>query len=144
MSGTMRVGLIVPSSNTVMESDFHRGLTGSLVSTTRSFLEDVTREAELRMLAEDLPRALRLIKTTAPDVVVFGCTSAGSLGTLDHERAITRQIEHETGAAAITIIGAVIGQLNAIRPQRLAILTPYEAELTASGASSIAEGRYPA
>src|SRR6202040_2445397 len=70
------IGLIVPSSNTVMEEDFHRSFQRpSVVTTTRIFLEDVTREAEMRMLSEDLPRALRLIKTAAPRIVVFGCTS---------------------------------------------------------------------
>ena len=53
-----RVGLIVPSSNTVMEPDFHRHFKQTtLVSTTRILLEQVTREAELQMLQEDLPRA---------------------------------------------------------------------------------------
>ena len=41
-----RVGLIVPSSYTVIEPDFHRAMGSSVViSTTRIFLEQVTREA---------------------------------------------------------------------------------------------------
>jgi len=77
----LRIGLIVPSSNTVMEPDFHRQIgRTAIVSTTRIFLEDVTREEELRMLDNDLPNAAELIRTTAPDVVIFGCTSAGALG----------------------------------------------------------------
>ena len=79
----LRIGLIVPSSNTVMEPDFHRHLEPEcVVSTARMFLEDVTREAELRMLKEGLTNAVDCIRTTAPDVVVFGCTSAGALGAL--------------------------------------------------------------
>jgi hypothetical protein len=31
---------------------------------------------------------VELIRTTAPDVVVFGCTSAGALGTLAHDDGI--------------------------------------------------------
>ena len=78
MTNPLRIGLIVPSSNTVMEPDFHRHLgQTAIVSTRRIFLETVTREAETRMLEEDLPKAAELIRTTAPDVVVFGCTSAG-------------------------------------------------------------------
>ena len=65
----MRVGLIVPSSNTVMEPDFHRHLGQiALVSTARIFLTDVTREAEMRMLEEDLPRAVEQLRTTGPEV----------------------------------------------------------------------------
>src|SRR4029077_3232310 len=117
-----RIGLIVPSSNTVMEPDFHRQLgPAAIVSTARIFLESVTREAETRMLEEDLPRAAELIRTTAPDVVVFGCTSAGSLGSLAHDRAIGERIEKLSGARAITVLEAVASQLRNIGPRKLAV-----------------------
>lgn len=140
----MRVGLIVPSSNTVMEPDFHREL-GSVatISTTRIFLKDVTREAEIRMLEEDLPKTSALIATTAPDVVVFGCTSAGALGTLAHDEGIARSIAETTGAKTVTVIQAVLAELASIRPRKLAVFTPYVEDLTASVGRSIAEGGYP-
>ena len=137
------VGLIVPSSNTVMEPDFHRCLDHSvIVSTTRIFLENVTREAEQRMLREELPRSLELIKAVQPQVVVFGCTSAGSLGGLDHDAGIARQIGQQTGAQAITVVGAVLQELQWLRAQKVAVLTPYREELTRSVAESLAEGGY--
>ena len=64
-------------ANTVMEPDFHQHLAESTVSTTRILLEQRTRDAEIRMPEEDLPRAAQLIRKTDPDVVVFDCTSAG-------------------------------------------------------------------
>jgi maleate isomerase len=139
----LRLGLIVPSSNTVMEPDLHRHLPQEiLVSTTRILLEHVTREAELGMLRDDLPPALRLINTTAPDIVIFGCTSAGSLGGLAHDEAIARRIEHETGAKAVTIIQAVLTQLRKNDPKKLAVFTPYLDDLTQSVARSMAEGGF--
>lgn len=139
----LRIGLIVPSSNTVMEPDFHRHLDrNAVVSTTRIHLEPVTREAETAMLQQDLPAAVRLIKTTAPDIVVFGCTSAGSLGGLAHDAAIGRMIEQATGAKAVTVIQAVLEQLRALHPQKIAVFTPYLQDLTSSVARSIAEGGY--
>lgn len=141
----MRIGLIVPSSNTVMEPDFHRHLgNAATVSTARILLEDVTREAEIRMLEEDLPRAAELIRTTSPDVVVFGCTSAGALGTLAHDEGIRRRIANVTGAKTVTVIQAVLAELESIRPRKLAVFTPYVEDLTASVARSLAEGGYPA
>ena len=140
----MRIGLIVPSSNTVMEPDFHHHLGRSCtISTTRIFLESVTREAELRMLADELPKAIQLIKTTAPDVVVFGCTSAGALGDLAHDNRIAQLIEQGTGSKAITVLNAVITRLRAIAPQRLALFTPYVQDLTGSIASSLREAGFP-
>ena len=105
----MRIGLIVPSSNTVMEPDFHRQLgPANIVSTARIFLEEVTREAEIRMLEEDLPRAVDQIRTTAPDIVVFGCTSAGALGTLAHDARIRDSIAKGSGAKTVTVLQAVL------------------------------------
>ena len=139
----LRIGLIVPSSNTVMEPDFHRRLGGScLISTTRIFLEDVTREAEIRMLEEDLPRAARLIGTTAPETVVFGCTSAGALGDLSHDDAIARAITGHTGARTVTVLHAVLAQLQKLNARSVAVLTPYVRDLTESIARSLTEGGF--
>jgi len=144
MTRPLRIGLIVPSSNTVMEPDFHRNLgQAAMVSTTRIFLESVTREAETRMLEDDLPKAAELIRTTAPDVVVFGCTSAGALGTLAHDRAIGETIAKITAARAITVLQAVLSQLRVIGPRKLAVFTPYLPDLTHGVASSLAEAGFP-
>ena len=144
MTKPLRIGLIVPSSNTVMEPDFHRHLgQAGIVSTARIFLESVTREAETRMLEDDLPKAAELIRTTAPDVVVFGCTSAGALGTLAHDNAIGEKIEKLAGAPAITVLQAVLSQLRTIGPRKLAVFTPYIPDLTNGVASSLAEAGFP-
>jgi len=138
----IRIGLIVPSSNTVMEPDFHRHFQrAAIVSTTRILLEQVTREAEFQML-EELPRALQLVRTTAPDTVVFGCTSAGSLEGLAHDARIAQMIEEQTGARAVTVLHAVLAQLNAIQPRRVAVFTPYLEPLTKSVAQCVAEAGY--
>jgi maleate isomerase len=140
----LRIGLIVPSSNTVMEPDFHQyiGRAGT-VSTTRIFLEDVTRDAELRMLEDELPKAVDLIRTTAPDVVVFGCTSAGALGTLAHDDGIGEIIQKGVGVRVVTVLGAVLAKLRTIGPRNVALFTPYTVDLTNCVASSLAEAGYP-
>jgi len=140
----MRVGLIVPSSNTVMEPDFHRHLGNTcIISTARILLEDVTRDAEQQMLDDDLPRAINLIRTTAPDLVVFGCTSAGALGSMAHDAAIAHMIEQGTGALAVTVLSAVLTSIRTIAPRRLAVFTPYVQDLTNSIGASIAEAGFP-
>ncbi len=142
-SKPFRVGLIVPSSNTVMEPDFHRALAGScIVSTTRIFLEQVTREAEVRMIEEELPHSLRLIKTTDPDIVVFGCTSAGSLGGIEFDSRLGLAIEKETGVRAITVVGSVLIALRTIEAKRVALFTPYREELTRTVSACVLEAGY--
>ena len=140
----MRIGLIVPSSNAVMEPDFHRHLGPEcIVSTTRIFLEDVNREAEARMLEEDLPKAIELIGSTAPEMVVFGCTTAGALGTLAHDDGIAALIQKGCNAQVVTVLRAVLTQLRRIAPRKVAVFTPYIEDLTNSIASSLAEGGFP-
>lgn len=135
------VALIVPASNSVMEPDFHRAcLPGVAVSTWRIFLEDVSRAAEERMLDVELPRCLPHIEHTGPDVVVFGCTSAGSLGGIDHDRALARGIHDGTGAPVVTVVDSMLAELAAHDAHRVAVLTPYREDLTASVAACVAEG----
>jgi maleate isomerase len=82
------------------------------------------------MLQEELPGALERIRTTAPNVVVFGCTSAGALGTLSHDECIAEMAEVKTAARTVTVLQAVLMQLSVIRPRKLAVLTPYIDDLT--------------
>src|SRR6516165_9790726 len=112
-----------------MEPDLHLRLAESTVSTTRILLEQVTREAEIRMLEEDLPRAARLIKTTA---VVFGCTSAGSLDGLAYDDGIGKMPRQGTPAQGLTVSRAVIRQPQRTRPRRVAVFTRYQENLTSS------------
>jgi len=142
-SNYFKVGLIIPSSNTVMEPDFHRKLGDDCaISTSRIYLEQVTRHAEEVMIEEDLPKALRLIKTSDPHIIVFGCTSAGSLGGLESDAAIARRIEQLTGVGALTVVGSVVEQLKSIGPRKVAVFTPYREDLTLSVAQCVVEAGY--
>ena len=77
-----RVGLIVPSTNTVMEPDLYRNLpAGTTVHTSRMLLEgSVTIEAEELMLDVYLPECARQIGTLMPDVVVLAALRPGRCG----------------------------------------------------------------
>ena len=138
-----RVGLMVPSSNTVMEPDFHRQLDATcIISTDRMYLVDVTAEAETVMLAQEVPRSARALKSTDPHVLVFGCTSAGSLGGLQHDRDIARRVTEQTGVPTVTVLGSVLHQLELRSPSRVAVFTPYTDDLNRSVAHCIAEAGY--
>lgn len=125
-----RVGLMIPSSNTVMEPDFVRGLPdGVSLHTARMLLDDVTPEAEARMLdAATLPAA-EALGTAEPHVTVFGCTSAGALRGLDADAEMTARIAAATGAPTVSVIQAVRGRLAALRASRVAVATPYREAL---------------
>ena len=121
-----RVGLIVPSSNTVAEVDFYRHLPETAtLHTARMHLDEVTPDEEAVMLDEHLPGAITDLATLRPDVVVFGCTSAGALRGNASERELIAQIGERTGARTISVAAAVRNATAARRAQRVGVLTPY-------------------
>ncbi len=136
----LRVGLLVPSSNTVMEMDFHRELPGGVeIATARMYLPETTKEAEMEMIGQWLGRACADLATLRPDVAVFGCTSGGALFGQDHDRSIIRKIEEETGAEALSILSALSEEFALLGAKRLAVITPYVQNLTDAVRDSLAE-----
>jgi maleate isomerase len=135
-----RVGLIVPSSNTVAEVDFYRHLpAGATLHTARMYLDDVTPEDELVMLDEHLPGALRDLATARPDVVVFACTSAGTLRGNAWEEQLIARIGERTVARAISVAAAVRRAIAHRGAQRVGVLTPYVAEINDKIRASLEE-----
>jgi maleate isomerase len=123
---TMRVGLIVPSSNTVAEVDFYRHLpAGATLHTARMYLDQVTPDDEAVMLDEHLPGALRDLATVRPDVVVFACTSAGTLSGNAREQELIAGIGERTASRAISVAAVVRTAIAARGAQRVGVLTPY-------------------
>ncbi len=121
-----RVGLIVPSSNTVAEVDFYRRLpAGATLHTARMYLDEVRPEDEATMLDAHLPGALRDLATVRPDVVVFACTSAGVLRGNAWEAELVERIAERTGSHAISVAGAVRRAIAARGAARVGVLTPY-------------------
>ncbi len=121
-----RVGLLVPSSNTVAEVDFYRRLpAAATLHTARMYLEQASPEAEAVMLDQHLPTALSDIATTRPDVVVFACTSAGALRGNAYEGELISMIGERTGARVVSVLAAVRRAILSRHARRIGVLTPY-------------------
>jgi maleate isomerase len=121
-----RIGLIVPSSNTVIEVDFYRRLPPSAtLHTARMYLEETTPEGESAMLDEYLPTAINDLRSARPDVMVFGCTSAGALRGNDYEAQLIERITQETGAETFSVAASVRRTILAAGGRRVGVITPY-------------------
>jgi maleate isomerase len=121
-----RVGLIVPSSNTVAEVDFYRRLpAATTLHTARMYLEETSPEAESVMLDEHLSTALSDLATTRPDVVVFACTSAGALRGNAYEEQLITKIGERTRAHVVSVMAAVRRAIASRHAHRLGVITPY-------------------
>jgi maleate isomerase len=125
-----RIGLMIPSSNTMMEADFARELpAGWTLHTARMYLEDTTAAGEHRMLDEFTLPAARDLGTARPHVVVFGCTSAGALRGSDYDRQLCERISELTGAPTVSTIQAVRTAIERAAARRVGVVTPYVDEL---------------
>lgn len=139
---TWRVGLLIPSSNSVMEVDLYRNLShDATVHTARMYMVDTTVAGEERMLDEFTMPAAEAVGTAMPHIVVFGCTSAGALRGKDYDRDLCVRLGKVTGAVPISVIEAVNRSLRETGARRVAVVTPYVDELNRRIAASIeAEG----
>jgi len=119
--GTLRIGLLVPYTNTNFEPDMARlKLAGATLHSARLGGYDVDEipgaEQMAGLGAAPLDEPIRLVAGVRPHAVLYGCTSA----TLTHGRAFDRQlaeqIESACGAVTITAASALVGAIWAWRP----------------------------
>jgi maleate isomerase len=135
-----KIALLVPSSNTVMENDLHSALPKDryTVHTDRMYLVETTREAETAMIQQHARPAASDLATTNPDLLVFGCTSAGALFGLDYDANFCKDLGKLANCRALGVINAASQAVSATGARRVALITPYNEDLTASVAMALA------
>lgn len=134
-----RVGLIVPSSNTTIETELPAMLRAADLGeftfhSSRARLHNVDADSLARMVAEG-DRCVTELADAHVDVYVYGCLVAlMAAGPRAHEDAERRleDVARESGSEApvISSAGALIRTLQAQGVGRVAIMTPYMPELT--------------
>ena len=142
MQKVFRIGQIVPSSNTTMETEIPAMLHArELVEPERfSFhsarmrMMKVTKE-ELAQMDGDSDRCALELSDARVDVLGYACLVAiMSMGRGYHrqseERLHRRTVENGGGAPVVTSAGALIHGLQRIGAKKIAVLTPYMKPLT--------------
>ncbi|MGF1477366.1 MAG: maleate cis-trans isomerase [Geminicoccaceae bacterium] len=124
-----RIGLLVPTGNTVMEPEFQKWAPeGVSVHANRVYLEDVTPDALLAMERET-GMAAEGLRTCEVGVIAFGCTSGSFVGGPGYDRRLQMSIETATGISAITTTTAVLNAISSFGVSRIAMATPYTDEI---------------
>jgi maleate isomerase len=126
-----RLGIIIPSSNTTVETEFSSALHGSDFSVhyARVHLNDVTVEG-LESMEAELDGAARLLKDADVDLVAFACTSGSLIKGLGYDALLAKRLSAAAGCPAFTTSGAVVGALNALKVRKICLATPYLEEVT--------------
>lgn len=124
-----RIGLMIPSTVTTIDSEFHRLVPdGVSVHTTRMFHTKSTPEG-LASLSDSIERAAEELATAHVNVIAFGCTSGGLLKGEKWEKEIRERIEKTSGIPAVTTIESVVEALQILGMNRVIVATPYVQEV---------------
>lgn len=125
----LRLGLIVPSSNTTMEAEYGRVLPDNItLHTGRMRLRDVTVEALVEMERSVEEEASKLADADV-DIIGYGCTSGSLVKGLHHDKEIVSKIERVTNIPAVATAGAVIDALKSLKISKVVVATPYIDEI---------------
>jgi maleate isomerase len=147
---TYRIGLIVPSSNTTMETEIpamlrrHAAADEFSFHSSRMRMQHVTPK-ELAAMDDQATRCAGELAGARCDAVAYACLVAiMSRGRRYHEQAestISAELAAEGGPApVVSSAGALVAARQRMQACRIAIITPYLKPLTAMVADYIEDG----
>ena len=121
-----RMGLLVPSINTTMETEFWRiAPAGVSVHTARIAGGRHGTPEELRGMESASKQAAAEVAMVEPDVVVYGCTSGSFFEGPDWNKRICEQLTGIAKAPTVTTAGAMADCLVAGGYRKVDVVTPY-------------------
>jgi len=139
----VRIGMIVPSSNTCLEPQSYRIL-GERTDVTLHFTRiNVTRIAlddssDKQFDAPGMRAAAELLATADVDVIAWNGTSGSWLGAA-HDEELVQEITDATGIPATTSTLAYLAAFSAFGTERIGMLTPYTADVNEAVVASYAK-----
>jgi len=127
-----KIGLIVPSVNTVVEPEFNRmAPEGISIYSTRVLNDTGSTESteDLRRMNENLERASIELKSAKVDIIAYACTAGSFVIGIEGERRTRNMINNISGIKTITTSMAVINSLNLYKAKKVGLLTPYSQDI---------------
>ncbi len=120
-----RIGLIVPSSNTVNEPEFQSQLPpGVSLHAARLPLDDVTADS-LASMADTTEECADRLASADVDIIAYGCTTGSLVNGLGYDEEIESRITDHTGIPAVATAAAIKRAFDELGISRLSITTPY-------------------
>jgi maleate isomerase len=128
-----RFGVLIPSTNTVVEPDFQRlSVPGVTAHFSRIDVPDGRQDSDDRFVAvidrmnEGTMAALRILKQAQPDYIVMALSAPTFLGGAVGSRGYADRIRDAAGTGVATGSEAVARALRCFGITRIGILTPYQ------------------
>jgi maleate isomerase len=122
--GTTRLGVLVPSGNSVAETELRAMLPAEVTLLTTRLALRGSSETELLAMLTDLDNAASLLGHAEPDLIAFHCTAVSTFAPhLAGE--ITGRITAATGRPAIATADAILAAFRVLKTRRVLLVTPY-------------------
>lgn len=118
-----RIGLIIPSVNSLTEPQFNRyapeGVTFH-IHRTRT-------DPDLKLLdaMPEIVEAAAMLKDAQCDLIVYHCTGKSMGSGTSAEQELVDTLEQETGRPAATTATAIAAAMRAVRARKVVLVTPY-------------------
>lgn len=123
----VRLGVILPSVNTVVEPWFSRVVPDFVaVHATRMLLASpVNKETLARMDHEEGVAAAQRLASCRPHAIAYGCTASSIVQGPNYDRELKTRLEGITGVPCFTAVGAIEEALFAVHARRICVASPY-------------------
>jgi len=128
-----KLGVIVPSTNTVVEHDFNRmAPPGVTFHAGRMYIEhpaldsDAAFEAILGEIRASIKTAIRDVMTCEPDYLVMGMSAETFWGGVEGNAAFIERVRAQSGLSVSTGASACRAALEALGVRRIAAFSPYQ------------------
>ncbi len=133
-----RIGLLVPSVNTVVEPELNRLVPEGITIHAARMRNSRADVADGLKLLGHVERAADELGSARMDVIAFACTTSSFVQGVDGERRLRELIERVGRARPVTTSGAVVAALRAVEARRISLVTPYVDEVDALEESYLA------
>jgi len=124
-----RIGLMVPSSNTVCEPEVSRLCPEGVVTYATRILFKPTPSGLRKMKGHVERAASELSSERISSIIAFCCTVGSLMERVDYDKEIIDLIVKKTDTPAITTTTAVKAAFDVLKINRVAIATPYTREI---------------
>ena len=129
-----RLGIVVPSVNTVMEPWAQKVVPdGVSVFASRMFIPPATTpDAFIEMDRNEGKMAIRQLSSTLPDVIAYGCTASSIVQGLDYDAHLRTEIAETYKLPSTTAAHAIVTAVRTLGARRVSIVSPYTEEVDAA------------
>src|ERR671914_301698 len=107
MSAEARIGLIIPSANSLTEPQFHRYLPAGVTAHIARLRMAGKHRKPLEELKPSLIEAAAALSDVRPGLMVFHCTANSMEHGLAHEAEIVEIVQQASGCPAISTAQAI-------------------------------------